>query len=139
MEIRYSTTKRIDVQDLAELFSSVGWESARFPDRLQKAMAGSHRVLTAWDGDKLIGLVNALADGAMTAYFHYLLVKPEYQKRGIGRELITRMLAAYREYYRIVLISYRQAAGFYEKCGFAVCPDSAAMEVRRIEHDRPTG
>lgn len=40
--------------------------------------------ISAWDGEKLIGLINALDDGELTAYVHYLLVNPEYQKDGIG-------------------------------------------------------
>jgi ribosomal protein S18 acetylase RimI-like enzyme len=51
-------------------------------------MQNSSSVFSAWDGQKLIGLINVLDDGIMTAYIHYLLIMPEYQHIGIGKELI---------------------------------------------------
>ncbi len=51
-------------------------------------------------------MMNALADGAMTAYFHYLLVRPEHQSRGIGCKLVSTMLDRYESYARKVLIAY---------------------------------
>ena len=131
MSIRYSDIKEIDVQPLEELFLSVQWDSAKFPEKLQQAIAGSHTVVTAWDNDKLVGLVNALSDGAMTAYFHYLLVHPDYQKLGIGRELMHRILIQYADYYRKVLISYDHSVDFYEKYDFEVHPDCKAMYITR--------
>ncbi|WP_338049243.1 GNAT family N-acetyltransferase [Paenibacillus wynnii] len=49
-----------------------------------QAIEGSHSVVAAWDGDKLVGLVNALSDGVVTVYFHYMLIHPSYQGVGIG-------------------------------------------------------
>jgi hypothetical protein len=59
----------------------VGWSSGQYPEALAVAMRNSDRVVSAWGGEKLVGFMNALSDGAMTAYFHYLLVRPEYQGR----------------------------------------------------------
>jgi len=66
-------------KQLQDLFLSVQWSSGNYPDQLQIAMTNSHRVISAWNGDQLVGLINALSDGVMTAYFHYLLVHPDYQ------------------------------------------------------------
>ncbi|WP_275259470.1 GNAT family N-acetyltransferase [Paenibacillus pinistramenti] len=94
------------------------WESGKYPDELLQAIRGSHSVAAAWDGQRLVGLINALSDGALTAYFHYMLVNPEYQGQGIGRELMNRMLERYRDYKTKVLISYPDAVEFYTKNGF---------------------
>ena len=84
--IIYKTDKVFAEKDLKDLFSSVNWLSANYSDRLVKALENSDTVFSAWDDEKLIGLINAIDDGELTAYAHYLLVNPEYQKMGIGRE-----------------------------------------------------
>ncbi len=81
-------------------------------------MENSHSVVTAWDGEKLVGLINALSDGVMTAYFHYMLVRPDYQGHGIGKQLMFAMLEMYRDYKTKVLISYPGVELFYESFGF---------------------
>jgi GNAT superfamily N-acetyltransferase len=118
MEIRYETVKEFDKKTLQELFLSVQWSSGNYPDQLQAAIRNSHRVFSAWDGDRLVGLVNALSDGVMTAYIHYMLVRPEYQKQGIGKHLITLLLQEYKDYARKVLIAYDSEVDFYRHCGF---------------------
>jgi len=120
MEIKYQATKDIDADQLRNLFLSVEWDSGNYPDKLKVAICNSHQVYTAWDQDRLVGLINSLADGIMTVYFHYLLVRPDYQGKGIGKKLIELMLEDYKEYARKVLIAYDDALRFYEKCGFEV-------------------
>ena len=110
----------IDEESLQELFLSVEWDSGKYPEKLHNAIRNSHTVVSAWDGDRLVGLINAIADGVMTAYIPYTLVRPEYQKRGIGKKLVEIILEEYRDYARRVLISYDDAVDFYQKCGFEV-------------------
>ncbi|WP_051348420.1 hypothetical protein [Peribacillus kribbensis] len=66
MSIHYKkSTEKLTAESLEELFTSVEWESGKYPDELLKAMIGSHSVVTAWEGNKLIGLINALSDDVM--------------------------------------------------------------------------
>ncbi len=120
MEIVYSKTKEFTSEQLQSLFLSVEWSSGNYPDKLVVAMKNAHSVYSAWNDDKLVGLINCLSDGIMTAYFHYLLVSPEYQDKGIGKKLVEQMLLAYKDYARKVLVAYDSEIGFYEKCGFEV-------------------
>lgn len=87
MTIEYRQTRDFTEEDLRRLFLSVGWESGRYPKRLVTAMRNSTHVILAWDGDRLIGLLRALDDGATIAFLHYVLVDPKYQGRHIGDEL----------------------------------------------------
>lgn len=41
----------------------------------------SQTVLTAWDGERLVGLARVLDDSELVAFVHYVLVHPEYQDR----------------------------------------------------------
>ena len=118
MDITYGDATRVDAAELQSLFASVQWDSANYPDKLFQAIRNSHHVITAWDGERLVGLMNALSDGAMTAYFHYLLVRPEYHGKGIGRSLVKQMLDHYADYARKILIAYEPEAAFYQHCGF---------------------
>ncbi len=118
MNIIYREEKNFHAPDLQELFVSVNWESGKYPERLQKAMAHSDHVISAWDSNRLVGLINAISDGEITVYFPYLLVRPDYQKQGIGRTLIRMALEHYRSYVRKTLIAYDDAVAFYKSCGF---------------------
>jgi ribosomal protein S18 acetylase RimI-like enzyme len=132
MGITYSTTREFELEQLQRLFLSVGWSSGQYPQELCVAMRNSHHVVSAWDGETLVGLINALSDGAMTAYFHYLLVHPEYQGRGVGRELVRAMLEAYQHCARKVLVAYDREVGFYEKCGFVRGDGATPMFVTHL-------
>ncbi len=129
MNIKYKTTKDFTNVELEDLFLSVQWSSGKYPDKLVVAMKNSDSVISAWDGNNLIGLINALSDGIMTAYFHYLLVKPDYQSKGVGKALVQRMLENYRSYARKIVIAYDEEIIFYQKCGFSVGENTSPMFI----------
>ena len=133
MPIAYRDTKEFTAAQLKDLFLSVGWESGKYPDRLQAAMRNCDRVASAWDGDMLAGLMTGISDQVMTAYFHYLLVRPEYQDHGIGKKLVEIMLEHYSGCMKKVLISYNSQIGFYERCGFHASNESTPMFAADIK------
>jgi ribosomal protein S18 acetylase RimI-like enzyme len=54
--------------------------------------AGSNIVLTAWDGERLVGILRGWTDGAYDGYVCDLAIHPDYQRdRGIGRALLERI------------------------------------------------
>ena len=130
--IEYRDTHEFTQEDLQDLFLSVEWSSGHFPEKLQRAMKGFSSVDSAWDGDTLVGLICALDDGVMTAYIHYLLVRPEYQGAGVGRALVERMKARYSDYLRIVLVAYDEEIGFYEACGFEKADHASPMFITEL-------
>ena len=127
MEITYKDTHEFSAAELEELFLSVEWSSGHFPEKLQAAMRNFETVYTAWDGEKLVGLCCAMDDGILNAYVQYLLVDPAYHNRGIGSTLIARIKETYRDYLRVVLLSYSREVRFYESCGFGRAIDAAPM------------
>ena len=78
MNIAYKDIRAFTRESLERLFLSVGWSSGHFPDKLVVAMRNFQTVFSAWDGDRLVGMVCAMDDGIMNAYVHYLLVDPAY-------------------------------------------------------------
>lgn len=131
--IIYKTDKVFVEKDLKELFSSVNWLSANYADRLVNALHNSATVISAWDDEKLVGLINAIDDGELTAYAHYLLVNPEYQKMGIGRELIDRLKKRYEGYLYLILIAEnKDVMHFYEKMGFTAEENATPMVIQTL-------
>jgi ribosomal protein S18 acetylase RimI-like enzyme len=130
--IQYKTTKEFSERELKDLFLSVNWSSGNYPDKLVVAMRNSSSVFTAWDNDKLVGLINVLDDGIMTAYVHYLLIMPEYQHIGIGKKLVEMVSENYTGFLRIVLIAYEQEVGFYKHCGFEVGEEKVPMFITTL-------
>jgi GNAT superfamily N-acetyltransferase len=129
MTVKYRSTKNISKAKLHDLFLSNKWDSGNDPEKLQKALKGSHHVVSAWDGDVLVGVMNALSDGVMNVFFLYLIVHPRYQKKGIGRRMVELMLHKYRDYARKMVIAYDEALEFFQKCGFEVGENNAPMFV----------
>ena len=95
--IEYRRCREFTEEQLGGLFRSVGWYSGRFPERLKKAMGNSSRVISAWDGECLVGLIRGLDDGVWQASIDCLLVDPEYQGRKIASALLEMLLEDYRE------------------------------------------
>ena len=60
MNITYTEEKKLTQEQVQALFLSVGWVSGEYPSRLYKALKHSSTVITAWDGEQLIGLVRVL-------------------------------------------------------------------------------
>ena len=68
MEIRLSETRNIKREDIIALYRANGWSAAEKPDELYSALMNSHTLITAWDGDRLVGLGNAISDGYLVVY-----------------------------------------------------------------------
>lgn len=132
MSIEYRSTHDFSVDELESLFLSVEWSSGHFPDKLVIAMKNYSTVYSAWDDGRLIGLISVMDDGIMTAYIHYLLVRPEYQGRNIGKTLVEMVKEHYKDYLRIALIAYDKELAFYEKCGFEKSEDSSPMFITSL-------
>ena len=117
--IAFTDKRYFTQQQLYELFKSVNWLSADYPERLYKALNNCETVFTAWDDSRLVGLINAIDDSELTAYVHYLLVRPEYQNNGIGKELLRLVRDKYKDYLYVELIAEsRELIDYYEKNGF---------------------
>lgn len=131
MAVTYTDTKNFSEKNLQKLFQSVNWLSANYPDRLKKALDHCETVFTAWHQDKLIGLVNAIDDGELTAYVHYLCVNPSYQGQGIGKELLRRIKEKYKAYLYIILIAENEPLiAYYKQNGFEYLDGRYVFEIQ---------
>ena len=132
MDITYKETHTFTEKELEKLFLSVDWSSGQYPDKLAVAMENFKTVYSAWDNDKLVGLICAMDDGIMNAYVHYLLVNPDYHGQKIGRTLVDMIKRHYEDYLRIAVIAYDNEAHFYENCGFEKSSDASPMFITTL-------
>lgn len=130
MGVTYTEDKKFTQTEVQDLLLSVDWISGEFPARLYKALMHSSTVLTAWDGDQLVGLVRVLDDSEMVAFMHYALVRPEYQGQGIAGKMIEWIKEKYKDYMYIELMpDEKKNSVFYEKHGFQVMENGVAMQL----------
>lgn len=132
MAVTYKDTHEFNAKELERLFLSVEWSSGHYPEKLAAAMKNYETVYSAWDGDRLVGLLAAMDDGVMTAYVHYLLVDPEHQGMGIGKKLTDMMKEKYKDYLRILLVAYDDGVGFYEALGFEKSDHASPMYITSL-------
>lgn len=94
MAITYTEERNFTPQQVAELFLFVRWVVGKYPDRLHKALMNSSRVISAWNGDRLVGLIRVMDDSKNAPFYekHGFKVKenslpmqyrnvPKYTKR----------------------------------------------------------
>ena len=132
-KLHFRCDRNFTKEQAAALFQSIGWFSGEYPAQLARALRQAHRVVTAWEGDRMVGLCSTLSDGCMTVYVNYMLVLPELQGKGIGKTLLRMTLAPYSRgpYRRFLLLSDKPAVGFYEKFGFTADDSSLPMMLVR--------
>ena len=112
------------------------WPSPPTPETHITIMRGSYRVVLALgeDSDAVVGFITAVSDGALAAYIPLLEVLPSYRRRGIGRELVTRMQQELGDLYMVDLVCDEAAEPFYASLGMK---PAHAMTLRR--YDRQSG
>lgn len=135
MNIIYNDAmKDLPAKQLNKLFALVGWtkgECEETEERLKGFMRPwihSTLVVSAWDGDKLVGAVRVLSDTIFRSVIYDLLVAPEYQRQGIGKELVDRCKSHYPCSEWLVGCD-RKNIEFYKKLGFQDILESGVFLV----------
>jgi GNAT superfamily N-acetyltransferase len=54
----------------------------------------------------------------LVVYYPHLLVSPDFQRHGIGREIMKRLMRRYRGFHQHMLVAEAEAVSFYRACGF---------------------
>lgn len=136
MDVKIKETKEISAEKIIKLYKANKWSSAEKPDLLYKALMNSDSLITAWDGNRLVGLGNAISDGYLVVYYPHLLVHPDYQGKGIGRMIVDRFQKKYGNFHQQLLTADGKAIDFYRKCGFEKAGSTQSMWIYQgDEHD----
>ncbi len=128
--INYKENVQVEKEDLEKLYSSVGWIAyTNNLDVLDKAINSSLNVITAWDNEKLVGLIRVVGDNHTIIYIQDILVNPSYQNKKIGTQLMTMTLAKYKKVRQKTLLTEDapDVRHFYEKFGFSSCDKGSSV------------
>ncbi|MEA3310076.1 MAG: GNAT family N-acetyltransferase [Chloroflexota bacterium] len=114
----------------------VGWPHPPSPQTHLRILQQSYRIVLAVDDEtgKVVGCLNAISDGILSAYIPLLEVLPAYQGQGIGRELVRRMLAQLDDLYMVDLTCDPDLQEFYIALGMR-----RATGMLRRNYERQAG
>ncbi len=108
-------------REILPLYQAVGWSSYyENPGMLREAYQHSLCILAAYEGNSLAGVIRGVGDGYSILFIQDILVYPEYQRRGIGTQLMKAMLQRYPHVYQTELMTdnTEKTVGFYRSLGF---------------------
>ena len=127
MEIMYRTGNDLDLDQVIELYraSTLG-ERRPVADvpRMAAMLRNANLVVTAWDGDLLVGISRSLTDFAYCTYLSDLAVRVSHQRLGIGKELIRITRRESGPLATIILLSAPKAVDYYPHIGFSQHPSA---------------
>lgn len=122
---------RIDVPRILDLYAEAWWAKGRLRTDVIRALDHSRPVVTAWDGDLLVGFTRVISDLTFRATIWDVIVRPSHRGRGIGRDMMHYVLehpdlASVTQFFLLTADKHR----FYERLGFK--PErEMAMMLRR--------
>ena len=119
MNLIYYENTQVSTGQIAGLRRSVGWNSMEACYNNPRMTSYFH--IACYDDDRLVGYVDTVSNGLTDAYIQDLMVNPAYQGKGIGTELMTRVITRLKEN-KIFMISViygnAELAPFYQRFGF---------------------
>jgi predicted N-acetyltransferase YhbS len=131
MNITYSSTAKISADQAIDLYirSTLG---ERRPIHKRQAFENMYQhanlIISAWDGDKLVGISRSLTDFSYVAYLSDLAVDVQYQKQGIGKQLIEKTKSDLEPECMLVLLAAPKAREYYGPLGFEQHPSAWTLK-----------
>ncbi len=120
-------------KQMLALYHAEKWwpESIDDPNRIDQIINGSHCILVASLDTEIIGMGRALSDSTGDAYLHDITVKINHRKKGIGNEIVARLMNRLKDdgISWVGLIAERGSFSFYKKQNFRIMENSAPMFI----------
>lgn len=118
MNIQFSFDRTPGADQVIELYNQAGLpRPTDDKERIQKMLDSSNLIVTAWDGELLVGVSRSITDWVWSCYLADLAVHPDYKKSGIGKELVRLTKEKLGEQAMILLLSVPTAMEYYPKIG----------------------
>nr|ARW64054.1 hypothetical protein [Chondria sp. (in: red algae)] len=128
LNIYFSLEKDINLYELEQLCDAVGW--VRRPlKKVKVAIENSFLIISIFyynqDKKHLIGFARATSDESFNATIWDVVIHPEFQGKGLGKELMNEIIKQLRYYdiSTITLFADPEVVKFYRNIGFIVDPD----------------
>ena len=131
--ITYSDTRDLDAVQLVRLFHQAPWAKGRTLEEARVMLSHTDVLICAWDKDVLVGFGRVLTDFTYRAAIWDVIVDRTYQQRGIGSEIVRRILH-HPQLERVELFWLcTRRPGFYEKLGFSSREQTGMVWKRSLQ------
>lgn len=134
MSIAYRQGNDLDPDAVIELYQASTLGERRPVDdreRMGRMLGGANLVVSAWEGELLVGIARSLTDWSWITHLADLAVRASHQRRGIGRELVERTRAAAGPQAMLLLTAAPAAVEYYPRIGFEHEPHAWSLPRRR--------
>jgi GNAT superfamily N-acetyltransferase len=108
-------SKGVEPDDLVGFFD--GWPSPPSPEKHLAVLHSSSHVVLAEDAGRIVGFVTAISDGVHAAYLPLLEARRDWRGRGVGSELVRRILAELQGLYMVDVVCGPHLIPFYQRFG----------------------
>ncbi len=99
------------------------------PEMMRQMLAQANLVVSAWDGEKLVGIARSVTDWVYCCYLSDLAVSANHQRGGIGKQLIRETQAALAPSAKIILLAAPAAVDYYPHIGFTQHPSAWMIQA----------
>lgn len=131
-DLDFAENAPLVAQQLAGLYQRAGLQRPTADlDRIGRMILGANLTLTAWHGPRLVGVARAMTDFSYSCYVADLAVDGDYQRRGIGRELLRRLEQRLGDEVMILLLAAPGATDYYRRVGFEKVDNGWRIPRRR--------
>ncbi len=121
MPIEYRIGNQLDIDQVIELYRASTLGERRPVDdreRMAAMLANANLVVTAWDGELLVGISRSVTDFAYATYLSDLAVRASHQRHGIGKELMRITQRQSGPKTTVILLAAPKAVNYYPYVGF---------------------
>lgn len=119
--VHYRYGNDLDLEQVSELYRASTLGERRpidDPQIVSHMIEHANLVVTAWDGDLLVGISRTLTDFLYVGYLADLAVRESHQRRGIGLELMRKTRERMGPRSMLVLLAAPKAVDYYPRAGF---------------------
>jgi GNAT superfamily N-acetyltransferase len=119
--VDYRVGNDLELDELLDLYRASTLGERRPIDdrqRMARMFCNANLVISAWDGQLVVGVARALSDYSYCTYLSDLAVRVSHQRSGIGTGLIRRLQSSAPEA-TVILLSAPKAVEYYPHIGFS--------------------
>jgi len=128
-DIRYVEGVREPIEELARVLRSADWATGRDDDVIRRALESTAVVVTAWRGDRCVGILRVISDGIYRALIEDVVIDPDARGQGIGRGLVEFALSHPDVAGVEELILFTMVPVFWSRFGF----EPAGLAMKRFQ------
>ena len=130
MEFRYEYTPNLKAEQVASLRESVGWDAR--VEKFKKKLGNTYFCVACFKDDNLVGYLDVVSDGIDDAYIRDLVVHPDYQRRGIGLNLLNMVIKRVKsDGIKMVNVIFEpRLEKFYKRANFVI------MSAGQIDNEK---